>query len=144
MNSSNAWQSESVWAGSGSGCSSYELKPVFQADTGCSKRTITDVSAVADPNTGVAVYDSYSYGGVKGWFQVGGTSLAAPIIAGAYALANDLTSATAANNLPYTNLLNLRDITQGQNGACGTYLCQGFAGYDGPSGLGSLLGTGAF
>ena len=36
----------------------YEAKPSWQTDTGCAKRTVADVSAVADPNTGVAVYDS--------------------------------------------------------------------------------------
>ncbi len=53
---------ETVWGhpgsvGTGSGCSSYDAKPVWQTDTGCSRRTDTDVSAVADPDTGVAVYD---------------------------------------------------------------------------------------
>ncbi|MGH8917900.1 MAG: S53 family peptidase, partial [Actinomycetes bacterium] len=48
--------SETAWSGAGSGCSSYEAKPSWQADKGCAKRTVADVSAVADPNTGVAVY----------------------------------------------------------------------------------------
>jgi len=61
-----------VWSGAGSGCSSYESKPSFQTDTGCARRTIADVSAVADPATGVAVYDSYGTGG--GWRVYGGTS----------------------------------------------------------------------
>ena len=51
---------ESVWhnsyGGPGSGCSMYEPKPAFQTDTGCDKRAVADVSAVADPETGVAVY----------------------------------------------------------------------------------------
>ena len=50
---------ETVWSGAGSGCSSTESKPSFQTDTGCSRRTIADVSAVANPSTGVAVYDTY-------------------------------------------------------------------------------------
>ena len=49
---------ETAWSGAGSGCSAYEAKPSWQTDTGCAKRTVADVSAVADPNTGVAVYDS--------------------------------------------------------------------------------------
>src|SRR3954470_22287585 len=58
---------ETTWSGAGSGCSSYEPKPSWQTDTGCAKRTVADVSAVADPNTGVAVYDSYSStGGLLG------------------------------------------------------------------------------
>ena len=79
--STRGW-SESVWSGAGSGCSAYEAKPAFQTDTGCTKRTAADVSAVADPNTGVATYDSY---GEPGWLVFGGTSVAAPIVASVYA-----------------------------------------------------------
>ena len=64
--------SETAWSGAGSGCSAYEPKPAFQTDTGCARRTVADVSAVADPNTGVAVYDSYNEGG---WLVFGGTSV---------------------------------------------------------------------
>src|SRR6478735_8979258 len=78
--------SETAWSGAGSGCSAYEPKPAWQTDAGCSRRTVADVSAVADPNTGVAVYDSVTYSGQSGWFQVGGTSLAAPLVAAVYAL----------------------------------------------------------
>ena len=49
---------ETAWSGAGSGCSQYEAKPAWQTDTGCSHRTVSDVSAVADPTTGVWVYDS--------------------------------------------------------------------------------------
>ena len=55
---SRGW-TETAWNGAGSGCSAYETKPSFQHDSGCSRRTVADVSAVADPHTGVAVYDSY-------------------------------------------------------------------------------------
>ncbi|HSX46033.1 MAG TPA: S53 family peptidase [Candidatus Saccharimonadia bacterium] len=143
----NAWQAESAWSGAGSGCSAYELKPAFQTDTGCLKRTVADVAADADPNTGAAVYDSLGYAGTRGWFQVGGTSLAAPIIAGTYGLANNVPTATFANSLPYSDFnyaTNLHDVISGSNGACGTYLCQGATGYDGPSGLGTPQGLGAF
>jgi subtilase family serine protease len=133
---------ETAWSGSGSGCSSYETKPSFQNDTGCSMRTIADVSADADPNTGAIIYDSL-YGG---WFQVGGTSLSAPIIAGVYALGKGFSG--YGNSVPYANGsygVNLYDITSGNNGACGgSYLCTGVPGYDGPTGLGSPKGTGAF
>jgi subtilase family serine protease len=105
---------------------------------------VADVSADADPNTGAAVYDSYSYLGSRGWFQVGGTSLAAPLVAGIYGLANSVSSSVFANSLPYANLnysLNLHDITLGSNGVCGGLsLCQAAVGYDGPSGLGSPIG----
>ncbi|MER6464170.1 hypothetical protein ABT278_27410, partial [Streptomyces sp. NPDC001228] len=85
---SRGW-TESVWKtssseGTGSGCSAYDAKPSWQTDTGCSKRMESDVSAVADPATGVAVYDTY---GGSGWAVYGGTSASSPIIASVYALA---------------------------------------------------------
>jgi len=133
--------SETVWSGAGSGCSSQESKPSWQTDSGCATRTVADVSAIADPNTGVAVY-SVSQGG---WVVFGGTSVASPIIASTFALAGK----PAANTYPVTylyahaNLLN--DVTGGSNGSCGgTYLCTGVVGYDGPTGLGTPNGTGAF
>lgn len=147
INTANVWQSESVWAGSGSGCSLYEFKPAFQVDKACQNRTIADVAADADPNTGAAVYDSYGYGGYRGWFQVGGTSLAAPIIAGVYGLANNIGAVTYANSIPYSSYIygtNLHDITTGANGGCSSYLCQATTAYDGPSGLGTPQGLGAF
>ena len=52
---SRGW-SETVWSGSGSGCSTVFAKPSWQTDSGCGKRTVGDVAAVADPNTGVSVY----------------------------------------------------------------------------------------
>ena len=52
--------------------------------TGCARRAVADVSAVADPNTGVAVYQTY---GASGWDVYGGTSVSSPIIASVYALA---------------------------------------------------------
>ena len=56
-----AWKTNST-EGSGSGCSGYETKPAWQSvisSTVCSRRAEADVSAVADPNTGVAVYQTY-------------------------------------------------------------------------------------
>jgi subtilase family serine protease len=147
VNSANAWLSESVWTDGGSGCSSFEAKPGFQKDLGCANRAIADVAADADPNTGAAVYDSYGYYGYRGWFQVGGTSLAAPIVAGIYGLANNTSSLAHANAITYSDFqygTNLHDITSGTNGGCGTYLCQAGVGYDGPSGLGTPEGLGAF
>src|SRR5438067_11744829 len=83
--------SETVWSGAGSGCSAYISKPSWQTDAGCSRRTVTDVAAVADPNTGVAVYDTYRLH-PGGWLVFGGTSVAAPIIGGVYALAGNARS----------------------------------------------------
>jgi subtilase family serine protease len=55
---SGSTANESAWSGAGSGCSAYITKPGWQSDAGCARRTVADVSAVADPNTGVAVYDT--------------------------------------------------------------------------------------
>jgi subtilase family serine protease len=146
---------ETAWSGAGSGCSAYERKPSWQADSGCANRTIADVSAVADPNTGVAVYDSncnffQQLVGqcFKGWGVVGGTSASAPIIGGMYALAGN-TAPGAIPSVPaqlaYGNTGSLHDVTSGSNGSCGgSYLCTAGPGYDGPTGLGTPSGTGAF
>ncbi|MDQ1722875.1 MAG: hypothetical protein QOI26_2609, partial [Pseudonocardiales bacterium] len=134
--------SESVWSGAGSGCSQYEDKQSFQTDPGCAKRTVADVSAVADPNTGVAVYQTYGH---TGWAVSGGTSVGAPIIASVYALAGTPNSDTYPNRYPYESRSALNDVTTGSNGSCGdSYLCTGKPGYDGPSGLGSPDGPTAF
>ncbi|HET9393502.1 MAG TPA: S53 family peptidase [Candidatus Rubrimentiphilum sp.] len=135
--------SETVWSGAGSGCSALEAKPSWQTDTGCTRRTVADVSAVANPNTGVAVYDSTAYRGQSGWMVFGGTSVASPVIASVYALAGNAGSVNYGS-FSYANLGALFDVTSGSNGSCGTYLCTGRAGYDGPTGNGTPNGIGAF
>jgi subtilase family serine protease len=137
--STRGW-SETAWSGAGSGCSAYVGKPAWQTDAGCARRTVADVSAVADPYTGVAVYDSYGKRNQTGWLVFGGTSVAAPVIAGVYALAAN----QAAPSYPYANATALNDVTAGSNGSCGGYLCTSLARYDGPTGLGTPSGTGAF
>ena len=137
---SRGW-AESVWSGSGSGCSLYEAKPAWQLDTGCTKRADNDVAAVADPETPVSVYNTP--GG--GWLLVGGTSVAAPLIAGIEAHANSATK-TAAAEAFYKHPGNLFDVTLGNNGTCtppseDAYLCAGGAGYDGPTGWGTPNGV---
>src|SRR5580658_6694731 len=133
---------ETVWDDTGSGCSAYESKPLWQTDSGCANRTSTDVSAVADPNTGVWVYDTYG-GGT--WAIFGGTSVATPIVGAAYALADNASSTTSMNSLPYADPAALNDITSGSNGTCTVaYLCNGEVGYDGPTGLGTPNGLAAF
>jgi subtilase family serine protease len=136
---------ETAWSGAGSGCSAYEAKPSWQKDTGCSNRTVADVSAVADPNNGgVSVYDTY--GGVGGWLVFGGTSVASPIIASVYALAGNASS-VVYGSYPYLkgSSTTLNDVISGSNGSCGgSYLCQAGTGYDGPTGLGTPNGTGGF
>jgi len=136
---------ESVWSGAGSGCSTYNAKPSWQtAATGCAKRAMADVAAAADPSAGgMAVY--YPTSSTKStWAQVGGTSESAPIIAATYALGTKtLPSYPAA--LPWANTASLNDVTSGSNGTCSPALwCTGTAGWDGPTGLGTPNGAGAF
>ncbi|MGW3635433.1 carboxypeptidase regulatory-like domain-containing protein [Streptomyces sp. NPDC005122] len=143
--STRGW-SESVWSGgtsgAGSGCSLYETKPAWQHDSGCAKRTVADVAAVADPATGVSVYDSYQQGG---WNVYGGTSASAPIIAGVYANAGTPLKGTYPASYPYAKASRLNDVTAGGNGTCApAYLCTAGAGYDGPTGLGTPNGLTAF
>ena len=139
--STRGW-TETVWSGTGSGCSADEPKPSWQQDTGCANRTVGDVSAVADPSTGVAVYDTYDEGG---WLQVGGTSVSAPIIAGVYALAGDPAAGSYPASYLYAHPAGLNDVTSGQNGTCTpAYLCSAGPGYDGPTGLGTPDGIAAF
>jgi subtilase family serine protease len=145
---SRGW-SETVWSDAGSGCSAVDAQPSWQASdsqiTGvCAKRAVADVSAVADPNTGVAVYDSYAYQGYSGWLVFGGTSVASPIIASVYALAGNAKS-VSYGSYPYAHATSLNDVTGGSNGSCSkARLCTGESGWDGPTGLGTPNGTGAF
>ncbi|MCD0484525.1 S53 family peptidase [Streptacidiphilus sp. ASG 303] len=136
---------ETAWSGAGSGCSSYNaaLSAAASFGTGCSMRAEADVSAVADPATGVAVYDSTSYQGRSGWLVFGGTSVSSPVIASVYALAGNTSSID--NNYPYTHSSSLWDVTSGSNGTCPTsQWCNARAGWDGPTGLGTPNGVGAF
>ena len=147
-----AWAGEETWSGSGSGCSLYFSGQSWQEAaagfslTGCgSSRGVADVAADANPSTGAAVYDSTKYQGRSGWFQVGGTSLASPLIAGVYALAGNAASVTFPASLPYAHATALHDITNGAGtGSCATTACKPGPGYDGPTGLGSPDGTSAF
>jgi subtilase family serine protease len=133
--------SELVWSGAGSGCSATYAKPTWQTDGLCARRTVADVSAIADPNTGVAVYGPVT-ARRSGWMVFGGTSVAAPLVAGVYGANGG--SANFGSD-PYGNVAALFDVTSGSNGTCGgTYLCTGTGGYDGPTGLGTPNGTSAF
>ncbi|MHC6221550.1 S-layer homology domain-containing protein [Arthrobacter sp. MMS24-S77] len=141
-----AWGSAGSGAqGPGSGCSAYEPKPVWQHDTGCPNRTVADLASVADPATGVAVYDSTPSNGMSGWMVFGGTSAAAPVIAAAYALAGPPPAGVSPARLPYSSPWALNDVANGANGLCtSSYLCTAGYGYDGPTGLGSAQGVTAF
>ncbi len=134
---------EHAWSGAGSGCSTLVAKPAYQHDVLCPKRTIADVSADADPNTGPAVRDTVPYNGQSGWFIVGGTSASAPFIAGVIGVAGNASTYTPA--FSYSHTAATYDAVGGSNGTCGgTYLCTAKKGYDGPTGLGTPHGTGAF
>jgi hypothetical protein len=131
--SARGWY-ETAWQGSGAGCSGYNAKPAWQTDAGCSKRTIVDMAVVADPDTGVAVYDTY---GGPGWYVEGGTSVGAPIVASLVALAGNGANLTGASSL-YAHAQAMFPIVAGSDGTCAaTYLCTAVAGYDGPTGVGS-------
>jgi hypothetical protein len=104
-NSSGTYGSETGWSGSGGGVSQFESQPTYQSASGLvtqsnTNRTSPDVSYNADPNSGVAVYDSISYSGQSGWFQVGGTSAGAPQWAALVAVADQGRQLATTNNTP--------------------------------------------
>jgi subtilase family serine protease len=138
------WKEE-VWSGAGSGCSAYFAKPSWQKDRNCPMRTVADVSAVADPDTGLSVYDTYGLGADNGWIVVGGTSLSAPLIAG---VMGTVGAKLSNASYIYAHRNSLYDVTGGSNALymdCGDdYLCTGLPGYDAPSGLGTPHGRTAF
>jgi hypothetical protein len=135
VKSSNArgW-TEGAWSGAGSSCSALTPKPSWQSQTVCAKRAAADLSAVADPNTGLAVFNA----GAGGWIVVGGTSAASPFVAGVFAAygigSND-------SSYPYQHASQFFDVTSGKNGSCGTILCNAGAGWDGPTGIGTPNGA---
>jgi subtilase family serine protease len=145
--SSRGW-SETAWSGAGSGCSAYDPQPTWQNFLSLSgvclnHRAVADVSAVADPYTGVAVYDSYTYQGVGGWLVFGGTSVSSPLIASVYALAGNAKTFNYGT-FPYSHTTALNDVISGSNGSCGNVLCNATTGWDGPTGLGTPNGAVAF
>jgi hypothetical protein len=186
LSRSDEWLAESVWndgekgGGGGGGCSAAFTAPTWQqqlaewSSVGCdSARAVADVSADADPETGVSVYDSTPEPeGTRGnpappeWLKIGGTSVASPIIAAAFALAGgahgvNYPAATLYAHVGSTTALH--DVTAGGNGQCdGAYgscsgalsspldcgplytICHAGTGYDGPTGVGTPNGLSAF
>jgi subtilase family serine protease len=144
LTSGTGGYTETAWSGAGSGCSRYTGQQPWQSGVvkNCTNRALADVSADANPNTGVAVYDSTSYQGAVGWLKFGGTSVASPIIGAVYALANN----GGGTSTPYANPAALNDVTSGKNGHCNRTpaLCTAGSGWDGPTGLGTPNGLGAF
>lgn len=132
---------ETVWltpgsppSGTGSGCSRYIAKPSWQSGTSCAKRMVADVSAVADPATGVAVFSTP--GG--GWMQLGGTSASAPIVAAIFALTQ---RSQVDASFIWNHATDFYDVTSGSNGSCSPSLwCTAGPGYDGPTGFGTPNG----
>jgi hypothetical protein len=125
--SGNNYVSETAWSGSGGGQSVLELAPVYQDGVqGSAKRQMPDVAFDANPNSGVAVYDSYGEGAATPWVQVGGTSLSAPCWAGLIAIVNQIRASQGlgpldgqSQTLPGIYSLQaagLHDITSGGNG----------------------------
>jgi hypothetical protein len=153
---SGSWSS-SAWNAGGSGCShvfgapSWQLAASGFSATGCGNgRSVADVSAEGDPYTGVDVYDSTPAGSGDGtgWGVWGGTSAAAPIVAGEFALGGGARGVAYPAATLFAHLGDeaaLTDVLSGSNGSCsGTTACRAAAGYDAPTGVGSPLALGAF
>ncbi len=149
LNNDNTWASETVWSGSGGGCSVTYTAPSWQTSRGdwalhgCSNggRAFGDISAAGNPSTGAAIVVGSS------WYIIGGTSLSTPLIASMYALGSDLPSGNAAANLLYqkASSSNTHDTTSGNDcTAAGQPNCTAANGFDVPSGLGSPKGLAIF
>jgi subtilase family serine protease len=136
--SGGAFSSETGWSGSGGGCSLYENATAAQASfsqypqVSCSgKRATPDVSLVADPASGVSVYNTTRLKGRKGgWYVVGGTSASAPMWSARSAVSGSAVNAATV----YGNGISFRDIISGNNGA------PALVGYDLVTGRGSWVG----
>jgi len=132
--------SEVAWTMGGSSCSLSIPRPAFQAGSPCAFRAASDIAAVGDPATGVAVYNAAN----GGWLVIGGTSAAAPLVAAIFAASGhgDATAAQIAQiaqTAPTTGAL--FDVTAGSNGPCGNRLCNAGVGWDGPTGHGTPSAT---
>jgi subtilase family serine protease len=120
LTKAGAFSSETGWSGSGGGCSLYETATGSQSgfsqygQVNCAgKRATPDLSLVADPATGVSIYDSTRYQGQQGWFTIGGTSASSPMIAARAAVAGVVVNSAYV----YGSSIAYRDITSGNNGA---------------------------
>ena len=148
---SGNYGSETGWSGSGGGISAYENLPSYQTGSyqngsvtqTTTMRTAPDVSMDADPNTGVAVYDSYDYPSSP-WLQVGGTSLSTPMWAGLIAIVDQgraMAGASSLNGatqtLPALYQLPSADFNDVTSGSNGTPNYSAGAGYDLVTGLGT-------
>jgi hypothetical protein len=196
LSGGDTWAGESVWnedpnpetsryeGAAGGGCSLRFTAQAWQqavpdwTSVGCEhRRAVADVSADADPSSGVAIYDSTPYpyeekgkklSTVLDWVPIGGTSLASPIIASMFALAGGAHGVEYPAKTLYSHLGSklLHDVTSGGNGECDdgylkgctgsmnplspldcgevALICNAAPGYDGPTGVGTPDGIGAF
>lgn len=147
IGSSGNYISESAWSRSGGGISIIEAQPAYQrgiVTQTTTRRAIPDVAFDADPNSGVAIYDSFSFGTATPWAKIGGTSLSAPAWAAVIAIANQARAQNGLGSLDgrsqtlpmlyqlsQTNPSAFHDITTGNNG----YAAR--TGYDLVTGLGT-------
>ncbi|HEY3782892.1 MAG TPA: S53 family peptidase [Fimbriimonadaceae bacterium] len=143
LNSSGGRSSETAWADSGGGPSSYESIPSYQSVISSivgTHRGCPDIASDSNPSTGVAVYDSTNYEGYVGWLVFGGTSVASPTLAGVANLA-DRNEGSSLNelNLVYGGYKGAKyfDITSGSAGRF-----KAVVGWDYITGVGSLIGDG--
>jgi subtilase family serine protease len=163
LTSTGSILSETAWSASGSrfsgysgstgGASLYESAPSYQTSalgSSVTKRETPDVSADANPSTGLSVYDSVPGAGQTGWFKVGGTSAGAPLWAGIVAAADQARAAAGKAALSSTQTLSLlygistttasaadfHDITSGSN-----FVASAKPGYDMVTGLGSPVAS---
>src|SRR5262245_31772082 len=111
--SARGW-AEVAWTKGGSACSLSVPKPAYQTTSPCTYKATTDVAAVGDPQTGVAVYNTRN----GGWVSVGGTSASAPFVASLMAATGHGTETSGA--FFAQNVAKLNDVTAGTNGTCGT------------------------
>lgn len=152
---------EQAWNGAGSGCQPDEPPAVGQPasiSSLCNKgsgRTYSDMSAIADPYTGVAVFDSFAYFGAAKplrWIVVGGTSASSPFIGGLYARAPRNSNVIGPNTIYADPASDFNDITIGTNfglNQCGQFkfgnaVCDAGPGWDGPTGVGTPKGLAPF
>jgi hypothetical protein len=143
-NSDGTYTGEVAWGSTGGDVSPYESKPSYQNSVlSGTQRGTPDVSMDADPNTGVAIYDSFDFGTSTPWAQYGGTSLATPLWAALIAIANQGRATASLTPLSGRNQAlpmlysaassNLHDITSGSNGGGNT----AGVGYDTVTGIGT-------
>lgn len=132
-----AWAVTQAGSGAaGSGCSRSIPKPAYQTASPCTTKANADISAVADPATGMAVYNTNGTNG--GWAIVGGTSAAAPFVAAIFAATGNGTQ--TSGKFIADNATKLFDVTSGNNGTCPAgqgLVCTAAAGWDGPTGFGT-------